>query len=96
MLPSMPTPIRYIHSHGGTVHAYQLWMTPGHPTMQPMGVWCPLCGFEPNDYAVQLRQEALDAIADAKRVRLDDAAPTKSRPAAKRPSQPGKRRWFSP
>ena len=88
----MPTPIRYTHSHGGTVHSYQLWRTPGHSTMEPMGVWCPICGFEPNDYAHKLRLEALERIAEAKRRKLDAAAPTKSRPAAKRP---GKRQWFS-
>jgi hypothetical protein len=90
MLPSMPTPIRYAHSHGGTVHSYQLWRTPGHPTMEPMGVWCPLCGFEPNDYAARLRSEALDAIADAKRAQLDAPTPTK---AAKRPKV---RPFFTP
>ena len=69
-----------------------LWRRPGRKS-ERLGTWCGVCGFTPNDLAAQLRSEALDAIADAKRVRLDDASPTKGRPAAKRPKA---RRWFSP
>ena len=68
-----------------------LWRRPGRKS-ERLGTWCPLCGFEPNAKAAQLRQEALAAIAEAKRLKLDAPSPTTSRPAAKRPKV---RRWFS-
>ena len=85
-------PKAYSHVHDSElVPVWGLWRRPGRKP-QRLGTWCPICGFSPNAKAVQLRSEALDAIADAKRRKLDAAAPTKSRPAAKRP---GKRQWFS-
>jgi hypothetical protein len=74
------------------VPVWGLWRRPGRKS-ERLGTWCGVCGFEPNAKAVQLRQEALDAISDAKRAKLDAPTPTK---AAKRPKRAKVRRWFSP
>ena len=50
-----------------------------------VGTWCPICGFEPNDYARQLRLEALERIAEAKRKRS---------PTTRTPCKPAKPAYF--
>ncbi len=86
-------PKAYSHVHDGElVPVWGLWRRPGRKS-ERLGTWCPICGFTPNAKAAQLRSEALDAIAEAKRLKLDDATPTKGRPAPKRPR---KRQWFTP
>jgi len=83
-------PKAYSHVHQGElVPVWGLWRRPGRKS-ERLGTWCGVCGFTPNDLAAQLRSEALDAIAEAKRAKLDAPTPTK---AAKRPKV---RRWFSP
>jgi hypothetical protein len=90
MLASMATPMSdarpkaYSHVHDSElVPVWGLWRRPGRKS-ERLGTWCGICGFTPNAKAAQLRLEALAAISEAKRLKLDDAAPTKRRPAAKR------------
>ena len=74
----------HVHLHDGAkVGIWALYRRYG-PRYERLGTYCPICSFVPSPrLAAQLRSEALDAIAEAKRAKLDAPTPTKRAKRAK-------------